>query len=231
MDRGLQERLVGAAVLVALGVWLIPWVLDGNGTDADQPATTQTDAIKLPTPGAGGATVIRRQTIDLSAERTAAVKSPQADQIRSQQSAPADEPRTLVNAAPSAAAEDAAPSPPPRAEPAQTQPEAAVAAAAAPSAEQQRETRAVSLPEIIAASPVTGWMVQLGSFSNSGNARRQAQRVETFGHDARIYEFAAAGGRTMFRVRLGPLESRERAEATASSLAANGFVAQLVAPE
>jgi cell division protein FtsN len=87
------------------------------------------------------------------------------------------------------------------------------------------------LPEIIAASPVTGWMVQLGSFSNSGNARRQAERVETYGHDARIYEFAAAGGRTMFRVRLGPLDSRERAEATASSLAANGFVAQLVAPE
>ena len=29
MDQGLKERLIGAAVLVALGVWLIPWVLDG----------------------------------------------------------------------------------------------------------------------------------------------------------------------------------------------------------
>jgi cell division protein FtsN len=88
-----------------------------------------------------------------------------------------------------------------------------------------------SLPDIIAATPVAGWMVQLGSFSDAGNARRQAQRVGTFGHDARIYEFAAAGGRTMFRVRLGPLDTRERAEAAASSLAAHGFVAQLVAPE
>src|SRR5688572_22225528 len=29
MDQGLKERLVGAAVLVAIAVWLIPWVLDG----------------------------------------------------------------------------------------------------------------------------------------------------------------------------------------------------------
>ena len=74
-------------------------------------------------------------------------------------------------------------------------------------------------------------MVQLGSFSDASNAQRQAQRIGTYGHDARIYEFAAAGGRTMFRVRLGPLENRERAEATASSLSAHGFVAQVIAPE
>jgi cell division protein FtsN len=74
-------------------------------------------------------------------------------------------------------------------------------------------------------------MVQSGSFGNAGNARRQARRIETYGHDARIYEFAAAGGRTMFRVRVGPLETRERAEAMASMLSAHGFVAQLVAPE
>ena len=29
MDAHLKERLIGAVVLVVLGVWLIPWVLDG----------------------------------------------------------------------------------------------------------------------------------------------------------------------------------------------------------
>jgi len=29
MDRHLKERLIGATVLVVIGVWLIPWLLDG----------------------------------------------------------------------------------------------------------------------------------------------------------------------------------------------------------
>lgn len=34
MDRGLKERLIGAVVLVVLGVWLIPWVLNGPEQDS-----------------------------------------------------------------------------------------------------------------------------------------------------------------------------------------------------
>jgi DedD protein len=44
MDQGLKERLVGAAVLVALGVILIPWVLDGP----DAPLETGTNSLQLP---------------------------------------------------------------------------------------------------------------------------------------------------------------------------------------
>jgi DedD protein len=74
-----------------------------------------------------------------------------------------------------------------------------------------------------------GWMVQLGSFSDEGNARRLAARVENFGYTARISNHTTSG-RVMYRVRVGPIESRQRAEATASALSAHGFVAQLVAP-
>ena len=48
MDQGLKERLVGAAVLVAIAVWLIPWVLDGpeaplesNGSSLQLPAAEE----------------------------------------------------------------------------------------------------------------------------------------------------------------------------------------------
>ena len=34
MDRHLKERLTGAAVLILLGVWLIPIFLDGKGLDS-----------------------------------------------------------------------------------------------------------------------------------------------------------------------------------------------------
>ena len=44
MDQGLKERLVGAAVLVAIAVWLIPWVLDGTEDGAEAPAS----ALQLP---------------------------------------------------------------------------------------------------------------------------------------------------------------------------------------
>ncbi len=237
MDRGLQERLAGAAVLVALGVWLIPWVLDGSAVSEPEPE--QTVALKLPAPDEAGGSLIRRQTIDLSAERGTSIKT-QTAESGTENAAAAAAPEESTDSVDVAATQPQAE----RAAPAAREPVAGVSAqdatdSADDSAATPPQNAAASRPapssaalrEIVAASPVAGWMVQLGSFSDAGNARRQAERIETFGHDARIYEFAAAGGRTMFRVRLGPLETRERAEATASSLAAHGFVAQLVAPE
>src|SRR6187200_1749765 len=44
MDQGLKERLVGAAVLVAIAVWLVPWVLDGPEDGAE----TQASSLQLP---------------------------------------------------------------------------------------------------------------------------------------------------------------------------------------
>jgi DedD protein len=240
MDRALQERLVGAAVLVALGVWLIPWVLDGS-SQVERP-DTQAIALKLPAPEDAGDTVLRRQTIELSGNRGAALKTGAdeavpAGRAAEQTSAPAPESQPSENSVAqssmpartattaSAQAEDQMPTQTPARAPAEP---AGATAAVTTATEPEAQT---PQPDIIPATPVAGWMVQLGSFSDAGNARRQAQRVGTYGQSPKIYEFAAAGGRTMFRVRLGPLETRERAQAAASSLAAHGFVAQLVAPE
>ncbi len=63
MDRGLKERLVGAAVLVVLGVWLIPWVLDGS----NEPVATAPGSLTLPVPGSDEA--LRSQTITLDNDR------------------------------------------------------------------------------------------------------------------------------------------------------------------
>lgn len=230
MDRGLQERLVGAAVLVALGVWLIPWVLDGSAVSDS--TSNEEIVLKLPAPDDSASAAVRHQTIDLGANRGSLLKSSQADegataapQAPATQTEPTDAaPETLspVAQSPEAAA------PAPQARVVQTPAAEQAVTPAAPAAAQPAPR---APPPIVSASRVDGWMVQLGSFSSSGNAQRQAQRIGTYGHDARIYEFAAAGGRTMFRVRLGPLTSRDRAQATASSLQAHGFVAQVIAPE
>ena len=63
MDRGLKERLVGAAVLVALGVWLIPWLLDGPG----QTSRDESETLQLPLPA--DTTPLRSQTITLDSDR------------------------------------------------------------------------------------------------------------------------------------------------------------------
>lgn len=70
MDRGLKERLVGAAVLVAIGAWLIPWVLDGP----EQISQPQATALDLPVPSAESPPV-RTETVRLD-RREAPAASP-----------------------------------------------------------------------------------------------------------------------------------------------------------
>jgi DedD protein len=207
MDRKVKERLVGAAVLVALGVWLIPWILDGPppGEDVLDPTT----ALELPVPAVGGAEPLRRETIELEAARRS-------------------EP---VAAEPTPAGEGDAVGTPAVPEPAPlAQADPAPPASTPVTAAASRAPRAAPPATTASAAPESGWMVQLGSFGDEANARRQAERVKSFGHNARIFPFAA-GGRTMYRVRVGTFPTRNQAEATASSLSAHGFPAQIVAPE
>jgi len=226
MDRSLQERLIGAGVLVALGVWLIPWVLDGSALP--EPEQSEQTRLQLPVPEPAQRVPIRRETIELGGNLTAGLKAAPE---------PAGTAPAKQAAEPQRDSQEGKALPEPVATPvaASTRPDNGVAddspAPSATKSESSAGAARASVPEILAASPVAGWMVQLGSFSDEGNARRQAQRIGTYGHEARIYKYAAAGGRTMFRVRLGPVETRETAESAASALSAQGFVAQIVAPE
>ena len=65
MDQGLKERLVGAAVLVAIAVWLIPWVLDGP----EAPLETTGSSLQLP--AAEEPMPMRTQTLRLGRRRGA----------------------------------------------------------------------------------------------------------------------------------------------------------------
>ena len=184
MDRGLKERLVGAAVLVALGVWLIPWVLDGPGQ------TTRTDSEALELPASTVAAPLRFQTITLDNDR--------------------EPPTPAVG----------------------TTEDNHAASGGTPTREPARDTAAV--PIHLSSTPSAGaeavWFVQVGSYAEEENARRQADRVSTYGFETHVSTYIG-GGRSMHRVRIGPQASRERAEAAASTLSAHGFVAQVVVEE
>jgi DedD protein len=75
MDSRLKERLIGAAVLVALGVWLIPWLLDGVVRSPE--STTPT----LELPAQADVAPVRAQTIRLSQGTVAATAPAQTASV------------------------------------------------------------------------------------------------------------------------------------------------------
>jgi DedD protein len=223
MDQGLKERLIGAAVLVALGVWLIPWVLDGKQEqlEVDAPGS----GLRLPSPDEP--LPIRTQTLRLDDEPGAepTTSEPVVEQRPEQVAAapPTVEP-PVVSAEAEARLARAAPDPEPaKAEAAAPKPAAASKPVPAP-------TEASKLSTPAATAKKGDWVVQIGSFGEEENAKRQAQRVNTYGYKPEVSS-VRANGRSMYRVRVGPYATRAQADATASSLAAHGFVAQVVSAD
>jgi DedD protein len=216
MDQGLKERLVGAAVLVAIAVWLIPWVLDGPEKNPLEtgPASLQLPAAQEPVP-------MRTQTLKLGEPPAAAQPAATATE---KTEAPAE---TVVAAA--------AP------EPTQPAPTAAPAGVAAPTttvAPTPKLAAAATPPKPVMPPPAAAatstakgdWTVQLGSFGDEGNARRLADRSSTFGYKANVASYKA-NGKTMYRVRVGAYGSKAQADATASALSAHGLTAKVVAAD
>jgi len=205
MDQGLKERLVGAAVLVAIAVWLVPWVLDGP----EAPLETNSGSLQLP--AAEEPMPMRTQTLRLGdaaddeAESPATAAAPPVE----------DEPAPAVAPPPAETASAAAETPIVTAARTQAQPAAEVATSQPPPA--------APPPKPTPAPAATGdWTVQLGSFSDEANARRLAQRSSTFGYKAEVSSYRS-GSRTLYRVRVGPSRTRAEADATASALKAHGI--------
>jgi DedD protein len=213
MDAHLKERLIGAVVLVVLGVWLIPWVLDGP----DREPETAAEPLELPTDQESAA--VKTQVIDLSArndasERYAARPAGAADSDARGASPATRDVAGSTEAPPTAAAVQAPQNAESRSVPAATT--------------ATTGTASVATAAPAAAAPAAGdFMVQLGSFSEEANARRLVDRVATYGYEAQVSTYRS-GGRDMHRVRVGPHATRNAAEAAASSLSAHGFPASVV---
>lgn len=74
------------------------------------------------------------------------------------------------------------------------------------------------------------YFVQVGAFASQADAEQQRARVGLMGLKARISEREQAG-RTMYRVRLGPFNKKEEADALQDRLAGDGLEAALVRVE
>lgn len=225
MERLVKERLVGAAVLLAAAVILIPEMLSGpKHEESGQVAAPAEDA---PT---------KTYTIDLGQPAQArGISSPSA-QVETTAAPPAEttppNPTSAPQAPPASTVEqtetkrEELPAPAASAQSQSDAPKPVVSSASNPprrdSVEPAAVTRSVAAPAGATPKPTPvasertvptskGWAVQLGSFSKADTADRLAQQVRAKGHNAFVMPVKSGSG-TLYRVRVGPFKDRSTAE-------------------
>ncbi|MBT8136478.1 MAG: SPOR domain-containing protein [Gammaproteobacteria bacterium] len=112
------------------------------------------------------------------------------------------------------------------------EPPVSVPPAPVPPARQVIEQAAVDAPSATApaaapAPPPAGWAVQVGSFTSETNARRLVEHLRDADYTAFVVR-NVVNGRVMFRVRVGPVPDRERAQQLAERLQEDRQQTQLV---
>jgi len=216
-----KERLVGAAVLMAAAVILIPEMLSGPRREANAPATARN----------GSDAGVKTYTIDLSrspgAENgptiTAAAPPPETsasagastgDSRWSQERPPpevkppeADEPAAAPTEMPvgghqSTPETTRAPAPTPIPETLPPPPDRSPSSASSGAQE-----RPAPIASATAVPTSRGWAVQLGSFASRATADRMASDVTSQGHKAFVMP-VKTGTSTLYRVRIGPFTDR-----------------------
>lgn len=216
MDRRVKERLVGASILAALIVLVVPELLSGPVL---VPASS-----RLPV---GAPEPVRNVTVDLATSK--APEPPAALDVPAASSAVASS-----TAASSVAAADAPESVPPTSAPGTSGPvtsgSAVSAAPAAPPPVEIAPSRPTSTTTT--AKPATAghtWAVQLGSFVSRDNADKLARQLRAQGFG--VYVLPGGSGPSLrYRVRIGPMADRSAAAQTVAKLKSSGQVASLVPP-
>ncbi len=207
MDRALKERTIGAVVLVAFAVLVVPVFLDGPSNDTE----TVTETVTLP---GQNDQPRKQQTIVLERNRTEPVPAAQLAEANKQ-----EDPTPVPVQTPAAKTNVSTPKPTP----------AVVAKTAAdePEPKAPAPTRETERTAPSDASLTGMWAVQLGSFSNRANAERLAAGLREDGYAAFLSQLGTASGE-LHRVRIGPQKDRDAAESVASKLADAGHKGQVV---
>lgn len=234
-----RQRLVGASVVVALAVLLLPLWLDGSGIDSlrvqsapEKPTVEGADRIEVPQPpGETGeplqdppSSLFPNQTpIEAREPAESGATSGESDGPSSQESeieaaaspeemAQGDEPSDVAPEPEAAVGSDReAHSEPQPAEPKTPAADGSPGDGESAAQEADPASPAGSLPESSASGE---YVVQLGSFSDERNARALAKSVESSGFDVSVTPLFSQQG-TVWRVRVGPYATRDLAgEAT-----------------
>jgi len=212
MEEPLKARLIGASILVLLAVALVPELLSGPKNSAAGGTT------------AGGAKNTRTVTIDLGgAVADGAKLEPRPDTAAAP--APAPSLPTLDSPAPAPARATET-----EAQTASTRQDQPAAVEEAPSPpERAPEARPAAIePTVQSAAPPKGaFSVQVGAFGSEATARKLVADLKADGMPAYIAPLSKSG-KTLHRVRAGPVPDRAAADKLAARLKARGLPVSVV---
>jgi DedD protein len=221
MDRRVKERLIGASILVALIVLVVPELLSGPKSAVPSATLSTIFPANAPEP-------TRNVTLDLATSKAPA--NSEVEPAETQGSA-----ASAVSAAKGGEASPAAPAPAPT----EGSPSAGSSSTAAPpTAAPLTASPATAAPrtlkpvETAAQSPISAranWAVQLGSFASRANADNLSRQLK--GQGFSVYVLPGGSSTSVrYRVRVGPLADRDSAERMAAKLKSIGHVSSVVAP-
>ena len=218
MDDALKRRLTGAVVLVSLAVIFVPMLVEeepvlspsireSNIPVRPPPVLIDPESRRPPPPGprdAGAA--------DAGTEASADLSLPAPEKA-------ADTPVAEVPPAPPSPAPEAAPPEPVQKRVTETPPPPVEPAPAVAASEPPKAPEKPAAAPAKASKPPSGWVVQVGTFADKSNAETTLARLRASGFDS-FTEETRLGGKTMYRVRVGPEIQRDRAEAQRAEILA-----------
>jgi DedD protein len=223
MDRQLLERMIGAAVLIVALVLIVPAILDGQRDD-DPDAVSIADTATEVSSEIDEPTRTHTMLLDRQPDR------PPVAREKTGQSVTDPEPsQSVVDVAPKVNPLPQAPKqgstataekPDSTTEVTAKAPKAVTASA--PPAKSTKVAIADTPKTQVPPAPSAGWAVQLGSFADKKNAERLANAVSQKGFEAYLMSLERSG-KTLYRVRVGPRDSRAQAAELAARLAKAGY--------
>ena len=193
MEVRVRERLIGALVLVAVVVLIVPAILKGRD----------------PAPAVSSDPAPRRQ---VEVPISGAMPAPEEQVLVPEPAPPEAKPDVAPAPAPGpgeasgAANPSALPPPAPMPKPQNSVPDTPAKPQKAPAP----------------AATTSAWAVQLGAFSNQSKAEQLVAELRKRRYAAFVLEYRA-GGQVLYRVRVGPEQDRARAVEIAARLAKDGF--------
>jgi DedD protein len=221
VERQLKERLIGAAVLVAIAVIMVPEMFSGPRSHSEVAVDSasassgqiKTYQIELQSAHSGAATslaAVQEPVAQPAAQpRDETPPANERDGVESSgasssaSAAPvANPPRIVTSSSVSAANESAPTAPKPAAKP---KPESVAETSAKPAMTNKQDGE---------------WVVQVGSFGGEDKARQIVAKLKGQGQPAYLGK-VTVGGKTLYRVRVGTMPSRAAADAALQKIKAS----------
>ena len=210
----MKKRVVGAAVLVILGIALplmLARCMQGGGEEQSSMRVYEVAPDGQARPASGQDDSQQAQAIDgssgVGADREASAQSPDTPDLPEAVS-PSSEPD-----APQPAASESTPEPEPAPEPRETQQPTGASTAAVPNESE-------SGGSLRQRQSLSGYVVQVASFGDEANAERLARELNS--EFKAFYRAGDVNGKTYYRVRVGPFENEASANAAAERLRSSG---------